>query len=139
MGTPNKALQVTGGLIGCFQAQAHGWPPAPELGRSAAEARMRLLGCLIGAIAAAAVGAFTLMEVGEVAFVVIDRHAPGYFAGRYPWAAQHSQPGFDAPRKIGWGNLLFESALCGGAVNGLAVGLLLLLQLGGLVSVIGRS
>ncbi len=97
--------------------------------------QMRWLGSVILAAVATVVGGFVFMQVGEGVYAFIDAYAPGYFPGCYSGLIRHSQPGFDAPRKIAWGQLLFNSGMCGAACLGSVTLLVLGLRLGGAVSV----
>jgi hypothetical protein len=91
---------------------------------------MRTAFAVTGVFAALVVGAVAMSVIGEWAFEYIDAHAPGYFAGRFSWAATHTTAEFDAPRKMGWGELKFHSDIGGAVACASTTAILLLLRLG---------
>ncbi len=97
---------------------------------------MRWLGCVALGLVAVVIGGLAFMQVGEVVYAFTDEFAPGFFPGCYSDLIQYSSPGFDAPRKIAWGDMLFSSATCGAACIGSVTFLIPGFRLGGAMSVL---
>jgi hypothetical protein len=97
---------------------------------------MRWLTSLLLAFGAAVIGAFVFMEVGEVLYSFTYEFAPGFFPGCYPSLIYHNVPGFDAPRKMAWGDVLFSSSICGATCIGSVTLLIRGFHLGGAMSIL---